>query len=87
VVRHRTRTRQRLTGDLHYGLPTRYLDFSVDPLSAAFFASDNASDRENAAIYWLSMEHAIRDGAKLIFAPFWVERIYAQLGCFWTVQF
>lgn len=66
----------------HYGLPTWYLDFSVDPLSAAFFASDNACHGEEAAIYWLSLEQALRHGAKLILAPFWVERVYAQLGCF-----
>jgi hypothetical protein len=66
----------------HYGLPTWYLDFSVDPFSAAFFASDNARDGGDAAIYWLSLEQAIRHGAKLVLAPFWVERVYAQLGCF-----
>jgi hypothetical protein len=66
----------------HYGLPTWYLDFSVDPLSAAFFASDNAREGDDAAIYWLSLEEAVRHGAKLVLAPFWVERVYAQLGCF-----
>jgi len=28
------------------------------------------------------LETAQENGGKLIFAPFWVERLYAQLGCF-----
>jgi len=66
----------------HYDLPTWFLDFSVDPISAAFFASDKAVQGEEAAIYWLPMDAALRLGAKVILAPFWVERLYAQLGCF-----
>ena len=66
----------------HYGLPTWYLDFTVDPSFAAFFAADNSSEGDEAAIYWLPAEAAMQIGAKIIFAPFWVERLYAQLGCF-----
>jgi len=66
----------------HYGLPTWLLDFSVDPLSAAFFASDGASFGDQAVIYWLSTAAAARHGAEIILAPFWVERLYAQRGCF-----
>jgi hypothetical protein len=66
----------------HYDLPTWFLDFSVDPLSAAFFASDQAMDSDTAAIYFIPFDAATGHGGQIILAPFWVERLYAQRGCF-----
>jgi FRG domain len=68
----------------HYGLDTALLDFSFDPSIAAYFASD--SERPDlgpeAAIYWLPLQQAFRLGAQLIIAPYWLERIHRQRGCF-----
>lgn len=52
----------RLTEMQHYGLPTRLLDVTSNPLTALYFAS-NSSDRRNGEVILLSVE-----GAKLKYA-------------------
>ena len=39
----------------HYGFPTNYIDFTVDPKVAAFFATDSKSDNDDACILCLSI--------------------------------
>jgi hypothetical protein len=68
----------------HYGLATNLIDFTLDPLTAAFFAVD--SDRfdlsPEAAVYWLPLYRAYELGAAIVIPPYWVERLYRQRGCF-----
>jgi FRG domain len=68
----------------HYGLPTALLDFTLDPRIAGFFAvdSDDPNLGSEAAIYWMPLQTVCDLGGIVVLAPYWVERIYRQKGCF-----
>ena len=55
----------------HHGLPTRLLDWSENPLAAAFFACDDAYDREGV-IYAMRNPHIVKD---LAVSPFEIMQV------------
>ena len=46
----------------HFGMPTRLLDWSTNPLAALFFACDGA-DGEDGFVYAMDAKHVIPEGA------------------------
>jgi len=66
----------------HYGLPTYFLDFTIDPVVAAYFACKGSTPGADAVVYWLPFNAALTLGARLILAPPWVRRLHRQRGFF-----
>lgn len=76
----------------HYGLPTRLLDWTTDPLVAAYFACSGLSANEDSAVF------VVRDGSRLdtvkfpnpfelramalVLPPHVTDRLAAQSGLF-----
>ena len=67
----------------HYGmLPTPYLDFTVDPLIAVYFACLKADENEPVVVYQMHFNHAHSLGARVLVPPPWVRRLRRQKGLF-----
>jgi hypothetical protein len=68
----------------HYGIATDFLDFTLDPEVATYFAASGQKreDGQEAVVYVLPLSNAFEAGARLIFPPPLVERLYAQWGLF-----
>lgn len=77
----------------HHGLPTRLLDWSRNPLVAAYFAVEKARETDSAVYAWRSKDRPIDindkpgpfnpDGEPRKFIPAYVtDRIIAQTGIF-----
>jgi len=53
---------ERLSKMQHYGIPTRLVDLSVDPLIALFFAVQNVDDDSHGIVYvFIQPEHKLND--------------------------
>jgi hypothetical protein len=66
----------------HYGIRTRLLDFTTDPATALWFATDRPGQASTGAVYALNVPQAVKRGGKLVFPPPFVERLYVQHGTF-----
>ena len=86
---------ERLALAQHYELPTRLLDWSENPLVAAFFASRATSSNKllesDGAIYILSLTEKVDEAIETPFdvsevkrfrPSFFIKRMYAQRGLF-----
>lgn len=65
----------------HYGLPTHFLDLSLDPLIATWFACSGAGEQDIAAVYWIPFNGNDID-LPVVLAPPWVRRVHRQKGLF-----
>ncbi len=53
---------ERLSKMQHYGIPTRLVDLTVDPLIALFFAVQNFDDKSHGNVYvFVQPEHSLND--------------------------
>jgi hypothetical protein len=66
----------------HYGMPTPYLDFTVDPLIAVYFACTNARENDRVVVYQMHFNDAHGLGARVLVPPPWVRRLRRQKGLF-----
>ena len=66
------------------GPKTFLMDWSFDPLIACHFATRHALDGEldDAAVYILSFDQALRSGMKILGPPVFAGRLYDQKGLF-----
>jgi FRG domain-containing protein len=55
----------------HHGLPTRLLDWTENPLVAAYFASDQSYDRDGV-LYAMDNRHVVKEG---VASPFEVKAV------------
>jgi hypothetical protein len=65
----------------HYGLPTHFLDFSVDPLIATWFACHGSKEQDLAAVCWAPFG-GNPFNFSVVLAPPWVRRVHRQKGVF-----
>jgi hypothetical protein len=53
---------ERLSKMQHYGIPTRLVDLTIDPLIALFFAVQNVDDKSHGDVYvFVQQEHSLSD--------------------------
>jgi hypothetical protein len=69
----------------HYGLRTMFMDFTLDPRIAAFFACGveaPANSPSEGVIYFLPLTKLAEIGGTVVLPPPWVKRLYRQRGLF-----